>query len=137
MPIFGRLWPRGLAPVREWPLLLRRGLALGVLVALVGGAVSCRKGERVFVNAKVFALDPDPYLGVLVAVKGRVIREGPAQAWFEMEDDTGKLLVSSERLSARAGCRQGAAVAVEGVLRRVSGAEGLYFSMENLLHCRP
>lgn len=116
---------------------MRNVLKALALVVLLTGTSSCRKGERMFVNAKVFALDPERHLGVLVSVRGRVIREGPAQAWFEMEDDTGKLLVSSERLSERAGCRQGATVAVEGVLRRVSGAEGLYFSMENLLHCRP
>ena len=109
-------------------------LSLLLCAAVLG---SCRKQERGFVNAKVFALNPDEYLGVHVAVRGRVSREGPASAWFEMEDETGRILVSSERLSSRVACAKGSSAAAEGVLRRVSGADGLYFSMENLLHCRP
>ena len=111
--------------------------ALLAVVLAWGGASACTKTERDFVKAKVFALNADDYLGVRVSVKGRVVREGPAAAWFEMEDDTGRVLVSSERLPYRIRCGKGAEAAVEGVLRRVPGAEGLYFSMESLLHCRP
>jgi hypothetical protein len=106
---------------------------LGCFLAQAG----CKRNEPNFVNAKVFALDPAGYLGVTMAVRGRVVREGPGGAWFELEDETGKVLVSTERLSTRASCSAGSQAAAEGVLQRLSGDEGLYFSMENLIHCRP
>jgi hypothetical protein len=117
--------------------LLRALYAFVTLLACALCASACRKQERVFVNAKVFALNPDQFQGVHVAVRGRVTRVGPASAWFEMEDETGRILVSSERVSTRVRCAEGSQIEAEGVLRSVSGDDGLYFSMENLLHCRP
>ncbi len=123
--------------IRNWRAGAHRWLSLIVGVLSCCGVSSCAKTERDFVKAKVFALNADDYLGVKVSVKGRVVREGPASAWFEMEDETGRVLVSSERLARRIRCSKGSEAAAEGTLRRVPGAEGLYFSMESLLHCRP
>jgi len=112
-------------------------IAVLCLTALAVLAGSCARRETSYVNAKVFSLNPDAYLGVRLAVKGRVVREGPAGSWFELEDDTGRVLIGTERLSRRVTCAQGSQAAAEGALRKLSGDQGLYFSMESLIHCRP
>lgn len=116
-----------------------RALALAGALALFATpwVAGCQRREPAFVDAKAFALSPEESVGAELAVKGRVVREGPAGAWFELEDDTGRVLVSTERLVGRVSCPVGAQAAAEGVLRGLRGGRGLYFSMHSLLHCRP
>jgi hypothetical protein len=95
----------------------------------------CEKSEPAYVNAKVFALNPEEYVDTLVAVKGKVVQEGPSSAWSQWEDETGRILVSTETVPYKVACPVGSRVAARGVLRRLSGEQGLYFSLKSLLHC--
>ena len=96
----------------------------------------CKDNSVTFVNAKVFALNPDEYVGVRMGFQGKVLREGPGGAWLEVEDETGRLLVGTERLSQRIACPKNSQVQMIGSLSKLREGNVLYFSLENLVSCK-
>ena len=114
-----------------------RNLFLSVLLA-AGTAcafISCTREPRNPVKAKVFALNPNEYIGSKVELSGRVTQIGPGNAYFTLEDDTGRVLVTSERLESRVSCPPNARIALSGRLARLKTAGGLYFSIDEVLDC--
>jgi hypothetical protein len=89
-----------------------------------------------FVNAKVFALNPDEYLGVRMGFQGRVVSQGPGSAWLELEDETGRLLVGTERLGMRIECGKNSQIKLVGTLTKLKQGNMLYLSVDDLLSCK-
>ena len=112
-----------------------RTCVLWLIFLKLGFIASCAEPPVTFVKAKVFALNPDNFLQKRMGITGKVTRVGPGDAWFEIEDETGKLIVSSERLSQKIDCRPGAIASFVGSLNRLSDGSSLYFSIEKFVSC--
>lgn len=122
-------------------------VTLSIALAILLGS-SCLKGcarePLNLVKTKVFALTPHEYFGRKVALEGQILGTGPGGAFFFLEDESGRILVSTESIPRRVACHQGQTARLIGALRSVaqptstsSYASALYFSMEHLVDCRP
>lgn len=89
-----------------------------------------------FTDIKFFALDPSQYVGKSVSLRGTVRTSGPALSWFILEDDTGKVLVTTVDSGVTLLCRPGSSVEVDGTLTFLGEEYGLYFAMSHLRACK-
>ncbi|MBM3383321.1 MAG: hypothetical protein FJY29_12925 [Betaproteobacteria bacterium] len=110
-------------------------LVVGVLVS--GVLVSCVPQSRAPIKIKVLSLNPDEYIGSKVQIQGTVSGVGLAESYLVVEDDTGRILVGTEQIAQKTGCSGRSKVELVGTLRRLKSLPQPYFSMENLLSCKP
>ena len=109
----------------------------GILVFLlfVCTTAACTGEARNPVKTKVFTLNPSEYIGSKVELSGRVTQKGPGDAYFTLEDDSGRVLATTERLESPTHCPANARIAVSGRLARLNSTTGLYFSIDEVLEC--
>ena len=62
---------------------------------------------------------------------------GPAESYLVVEDDTGRIMVGTEQIAQKIGCNSRSKVELVGTLRRLKSLPQPYFSMENLISCKP
>ena len=98
-------------------------------------ATACTPKNRNFVKAKVFALNPGEYIGKRVFLVGKVKKTGPAGSFFVFEDESGRVLVTSERVARPTSCEEGAPVTLSGKLLKTPSSDEAFFSMDSLLEC--
>jgi hypothetical protein len=110
-------------------------VVVGVLVS--GQLVSCVPQTKAPIKIKVLSLNPDEYIGSKVHLTGKVTGVGPAESYLLVEDDTGRIMVGTEQIAAKIGCNTQSQVELVGTLRRLKNISQPYFSMENLLSCKP
>jgi hypothetical protein len=106
-------------------------LLIALLIFLHGHAFSADE----FTDIKFFALDPGQYVGKSVALRGTVRTSGPALSWFILEDDTGKVLVTTVDTGVSLLCVPGALVELDGKLTFLGDDYGLYFAMNRMRSC--
>lgn len=87
-------------------------------------------------KAKLFVLNPEEYLGTRLTLAGTVSHTVPAESFFILEDDTGKVVVSTHRTASKIDCPVGSRVAVEGALEKLEKKSQYYFAMERLIECK-
>jgi hypothetical protein len=110
-------------------------LVVGVLVS--GVLVSCVPQSKAPIKIKVLSLNPDEYIGSKVQIQGTVSGVGPAESYLVVEDDTGRIMVGTEQIAQKTGCNSRSKVELVGTLRRLKSLPQPYFSMENLISCKP
>ena len=110
-------------------------VVVGVLVS--GLLVSCVPQSRAPIKIKVLSLNPEEYIGSKVLISGKVAGVGPAESYLLVEDDTGRIMVGTEQIAQKVGCTTFSQVELVGTLRRLKSLPQPYFSMENLLTCKP
>jgi hypothetical protein len=110
-------------------------VVVGVIVS--GLLVSCVPQSRAPIKIKVLSLNPDEYIGSKVHISGKVTGVGPAESYLLVEDDTGRIMVGTEQIAQKVGCASLSQVELVGTLRRLKSLPQPYFSMENLLTCKP
>jgi hypothetical protein len=100
-------------------------------------AASCTEKGPEVVSSKVFALNPADYLAKkdLLFLRGKVLTPSKASVTFILEDESGRVLVSTENLSERFTCPEGADVLIEGRLKSSRVAGHVHFSMTRLHEC--
>ena len=89
------------------------------------------------VEIKYFALNPADYVGKEVELVGQIRASGPADSWFLLEDSTGKVLVTTTRLSEPLFCTIGSYARIRGKLTFLGDEFGLYFALSRLMACDP
>ncbi|MEY4064938.1 MAG: hypothetical protein RIR26_1146 [Pseudomonadota bacterium] len=114
----------------------RRG-TLAALVLLSAGLLSCVPDKQAPVKIKVLSLNPEEYFGTQIQLKGKVVALGPAEAYWVVEDETGRVLVGTERIARKMGCQSQSQVELEGTLLKLKSVSQPYFSMKKLISCIP
>lgn len=113
-------------------------LTAAVVGLLASGLfVSCVPQSRAPIKIKVLSLNPDEYIGSAVHISGKITGVGPAESYLLVEDDTGRIMVGTEQIAQKVGCASLSQVELVGTLRRLKSVPQPYFSMENLLNCKP
>lgn len=106
----------------------------GVIIGLLLWHGPASASEE-FTDIKFFALDPSQYVGKTVALRGTVRTSGPALSWFILEDDTGKVLVTTVDSGVSLICGPGSSVELDGTLTFLGQEHGFYFAMRRLRSC--
>jgi hypothetical protein len=106
-------------------------------VLVSGLMVSCVPQSKAPIKIKVLSLNPEEYIGSRVQIQGTVSGVGPAESYFMVEDDTGRIMVGTEQIAQKLGCNPHSKVELVGILRRLKSLPQPYFSMENLISCKP
>jgi len=101
------------------------------------GLVSCVPDKQAPVKIKVLSLNPEEYFGTRIQLKGKVVSVGPAEAYWVVEDDTGRVMVGTERIAQKMSCQNQAQVELEGTLLKLKSVSQPYFSMKKLISCTP
>ncbi len=104
---------------------------LSVLVFLC----ACRTREHLPVQAKILALGSHAVLGKRLVLEGTVSQVGPAGGYFVLEDATGKVMVTTERIAVPWRCPEGATIRVSGEMRPLAEARVLALSLEAVERC--
>lgn len=121
---------------RAWARFKTGGARAWACACLLTWFGACTQEARNPVKAKVFALNPQEYVGAPVELSGKVTAVGPAQSYFVVEDETGKVLVTTERLGDRVRCGKDATARLTGRLSQAKASKSFYLSMEALHECR-
>jgi hypothetical protein len=109
-----------------------------VLCSLVVSAVAASmtaRGSGEYTDIKSIALNPSEYLGKRVTLHGQVRAVSAGDAWFVLEDTSGKMLIASHQIGLPLYCGSGSTAAIEGQLSDLGAEYGLYFSMTALEMC--
>jgi hypothetical protein len=109
-----------------------------VLCSLVVSAVVASmtaRGSGEYTDIKSIALNPSEYLGKSVTLQGQVRAVSAGEAWFVLEDTSGKMLIASHQIGLPLYCGSGSTAAIEGQLSDLGAEYGLYFSMTALEMC--
>ncbi len=114
---------------------MRRLGTAGAIVLLAFLASACAPKNRNLVNAKVFALNPNEFLGQRVFLSGKLAKSGPGGSFFVFADDSGKILVTTERVASPLGCPEGSSVTLSGALTKTEKSGHTYFSLDAPPEC--
>jgi hypothetical protein len=96
---------------------------------------SCKKNSPELVKAKSFALAPKDYENVEVSISGKITALGSGSAFYIIEDDTGKIMVSTEKINSSVKCNVGDLLKAVGALKVLPENLGQYFSITRLESC--
>jgi hypothetical protein len=116
-------------------------LALGTFCSLIAAALFgvfgsvTAFGSGEYTDIKSIALNPSEYFGKKVTLCGQVRAVSAGEAWFVLEDASGKLLIASHQIGLPLYCGSGSTAAIEGQLSDLGAEYGLYFSMTALELC--
>jgi hypothetical protein len=97
---------------------------------------ACKQNSPEVITAKSFALAPRDYENVEVSVSGKIVALGPGESFFIVEDETGKIMVSTEKISSQLRCEVGHQLKAVGSLKVLPESLGQYFSISRLESCR-
>jgi hypothetical protein len=97
---------------------------------------SCKQSSPELVKAKSFALAPKDYENVEVSVAGKIVALGPGESFFIIEDETGKIMISTEKITTVLKCEVGHELKAVGTLKVLPDNLGQYFSISRLDSCR-
>lgn len=113
------------------------GLCAFALFLSLSVVFACSKAPVEKGNAKILALSPAEHVGNRMTLEGKVASVGVGGAYFILEDESGKVLVSTHRVSSQLNCQTGERVQVVGMLERFERENKYFFSMEKLNECSP
>lgn len=114
-----------------------RWLTSAAVLILCSAFVSCVPENRGPVKIKVLSLNPEEYFGTPIQLKGKLVSVGPAESYLVVEDDTGRVMVGTERIAQKLSCQKQAQVELEGTLLNLKTVAQPYFSMKKLISCHP
>jgi hypothetical protein len=97
--------------------------------------LSCKQSSPEIVEAKSFALAPKDYENVEVSVSGKIVAFGAGESFFVVEDNTGRVLVSTEKITTQLKCKIGHQLKAVGSLKVLPDNLGQYFSISRLESC--
>ncbi len=97
--------------------------------------IACQSDTPTIVKAKVFALSPHDYLNTNVMLSGTIQDPLPAGAGFTVADDSGRIFVSTEGVSAKIQCSTNQEILLEGSLVKNERLQKTYFVMTRLIRC--
>lgn len=110
-----------------------RGIGSIVLLALCG----CTQRSLAVLEVKNLALNPREFVGKAFLLQGRVTKPSPGFVTFVMEDETGSVLVTTEKIGYKFNCPAGSRATIAGHVARDSVRDSVYFSAERVEACQP
>lgn len=99
-------------------------------------SVACTNKRVEHGSAKLFALTPQEFANVPMRLSGTVAARGPSASYFILEDDSGRVFISTHRTVERVACPVGARATLEGKLEKIASENSYYFAMEKLIECQ-
>jgi hypothetical protein len=97
--------------------------------------LACEKKIRTL-DIKLLILTPDIYYGYPVILSGTVRSVGPGGLWFILEDSTGYIQVTTERMPEKIPCVEvGKKISFVGTLKFYD--QHKYFSFSSIVRCEP
>lgn len=109
--------------------------AITTLIGPGGWVEALALGSSEYTDIKSLALNPAEYLGKKVTLQGQIRAIGPGDAWFVLEDSSGKMLITTHQVGLPLFCGSGSTAAIRGELSDLGSEYGLYFSMSALELC--
>lgn len=121
-------------------MILRKSLPANrrLLCALLLGApllLSCTERFRANLEIKNLALNPAEFMGQKFALQGRITSPSPGLVAFMLEDNTGTVLVTTERMAERFPCSVGDRAVIVGRVAKNPKTDSVYVSAESLEEC--
>ena len=105
-----------------------------IIIFFLSNLISCkRKIESI--EIKLLLLNPENYSNQNILIHGKIKEIGPFDLWFVIEDDSGYIQVTTQRISEKISClKKGQIVSAFGQLEKYSVHK--YFSLQDNLKCK-
>ena len=88
------------------------------------------------IKTNALLMAADQYLHTYQVVEGTVANIGPAGSFFVLEDNTGQLMITTEKSAKAFGCALNSKIKIAGTLQKIEIKQvSYYLSMNRLVDC--